>query len=112
VAVFETLIALALIIGFARKLTYVAAIGLSLLIYATAEGFCGPYTAGGTGIIYALVFAALLVLNAQCGPSRRSLDALIERRVSWWYRVAEVGRPHGTSDREGRPAAWLRQHAG
>lgn len=97
VAVVETLIALALIFGFARKLTYISAIVFSLLIWATAEGFGGPYMSGsadiGTAIIYALVFASLLVLNAQCGPARYSVDAWIERRWPWWYRVAEVGRP-------------------
>lgn len=96
VAVVETLIALALIFGFARKLTYIAAIVFSLLIWATAEGFGGPYTSGaadiGTAIIYALVFASLLVLNLQNGPARYSLDAVIERRYPWWYRIAEVGR--------------------
>ena len=95
VAVVETLIALTLIFGFARKLTYISAAVLSVLIWATAEGFGGPYTSGaadvGTGIVYALVFASLLVLNAQCGPARFSVDALIERRVPWWYRIAEVG---------------------
>ena len=97
VAVVETLIALALILGFARKLTYISAIVFSLLIWSTAEGFGGPYTRGasdiGTAVVYALVFASLLVLNAQTGPSRRSVDYLIERRVPWWYRIAEVGRP-------------------
>jgi hypothetical protein len=43
VAVAETLIAVAIIVGFARKLTYTAAIVFSLLIWATAEGFGGPY---------------------------------------------------------------------
>lgn len=97
VAVVETTIALALIFGFARKLTYIMAIAFSLMTWATAEGFGGPYTTGsadvGTGIIYALVFGSLLVLNMQSGPSRRSVDVVIERRVRWWYRVAEVGRP-------------------
>src|SRR5262249_9190522 len=41
-AVIETLIAIALIIGFARKLTYISAIAFSLLIWGTAEGFGGP----------------------------------------------------------------------
>jgi len=50
VAVVETLIALALIAGFARKLTYISAIVFSLLIWATAEGFGGPYTAGAADI--------------------------------------------------------------
>lgn len=102
VAVVETLIAVALIIGFARKITYIGAIVFSLLIWATAEGFGGPYTSGsedvGAAIIYAVVFGSLLVLNWQSGPSRRSVDALIERRVGWWHRVAEVGRPPRPSE--------------
>lgn len=107
VAVVETLIALALVLGFARKATYVSAIAFSLLIWSTAEGFGGPYTSGasdiGTAVIYAMVFAALLVLNAQAGPSRRSVDYLIERRIPWWYRVAEVGRPKSTRAFVGSP---------
>ncbi|MBI3647583.1 MAG: DoxX family protein [Actinobacteria bacterium] len=111
VAGVETVIALAVILGFARKLTYISATAFSLLIWSTAEGFGGPYTTGaadvGTAIIYAVVFLALLVLNAQLGPSRYSVDFLIERRIPWWYRVAEVGgvpRPEtarvpGTSSR-------------
>jgi nitrite reductase (NO-forming) len=83
-----------LILGFARKITYISGTVFSLLIWATAEGFGGPYTAQstdiGTAIIYALVFLALLVTAAQFGPSRYSLDWLIEKRVSWWHRVAEV----------------------
>ncbi len=95
VAITETLIALALILGVARKLTYVAGIVFSLLVWTTAEGFGGPYTSGasdvGTAIIYALVFASLLGSNARSEVARYSVDALIERRVSWWYRIAEVG---------------------
>ena len=94
VASVETLIAVALILGFARKVTYISGAVFSLLIWSTAEGFGGPYTAQstdiGTGIIYALVFVALLVMAAQFGPSRYSVDALIERRVPWWHRIAEV----------------------
>lgn len=97
VAALETLIALALIFGFARKLTYVGAIVLSLLIWATAEGFGGPYTAGtsdvGTAIIYALVFAGLLLLNDYDGPAHYSVDRYLEARWSWWWHVAEVRRP-------------------
>jgi uncharacterized membrane protein YphA (DoxX/SURF4 family) len=97
VAVVETLIALALIAGFARKITYSAAILFSLLIWATAEGFGGPYTSGasdiGTALIYAVVFAALLVLSYYAGPSRYSADYYIEKRISWWWKVAEMRRP-------------------
>ena len=97
VAVVETLIALALIAGFARKLTYVSAIVFSLLIWATAEGFGGPYTSGssdiGTAIIYAVVFAGLLALSYYAGPARYSADFHLEQKISWWWRLAELRRP-------------------
>jgi nitrite reductase (NO-forming) len=97
VAVIETLIAVALIAGFARKCTYIAATVFSVLIWATAEGFGGPYTSGaadiGTAIIYALVFAGLLTLSAYAGPARYSADYYLEHRISWWWKVAEVRRP-------------------
>jgi len=95
VAVIETGIALALIFGFARKLTYLLAIGFTLMIWATAEGFGGPYASGasdiGTAIIYAVVFVALLVIDAGSEPGRYTADAWLERRWPWWRRVAEVG---------------------
>ncbi|MBF6557849.1 MAG: DoxX family protein [Acidimicrobiales bacterium] len=97
VATTDTLIALALIFGFARKLTYIGAIGFSLLIWATAEGFGGPYTSGssdiGTAIIYAVVFAGLLALSYYAGVARYSVDYYLERRISWWWKVAEMRRP-------------------
>jgi len=97
VAVVETLIALALIAGVARKLTYISAIVFSLLIWATAEGFGGPYTAGaadiGTAVIYAVVFAGLLTLSYYAGPARFSADYYLEKKISWWWRVAETRRP-------------------
>jgi len=96
-AVIETLIALALIAGFARKLTYLSAIAFSLLIWGTAEGFGGPYTSGasdiGTAIIYAVVFAGLLVLSYYAGPVRYSADYYLEKKISWWWRIAETRRP-------------------
>ena len=97
VAAIETLIAAGLILGFARKLTYLSAIIFSLLIWSTAEGFGGPYTTGaadvGAAIIYALVFLALLALSAYAGPARYSVDYYLEQRILWWWRVAEMRRP-------------------
>jgi nitrite reductase (NO-forming) len=96
-AVIETLIAVALIVGFARKLTYISAIVFSLLIWGTAEGFGGPYTSGasdiGTAVIYAVVFAGLLMLSYYAGPARFSADYYLEQKISWWWRVAETRRP-------------------
>jgi nitrite reductase (NO-forming) len=96
-AIVETLLALALLAGFARKFTYVGGAAYSLLVWATAEGFGGPYSGSstdiGAAIIYAVVFLALLVVNARSETSRYSVDRLIEGRWAWWHRVAEVGRP-------------------
>ena len=107
VAAIETLIAVALIAGFARKVTYLSAIAFSLLIWATAEGFGGPYTSGaadiGTAIIYAVVFAGLLALSAYAGPARYSVDYYLEQKISWWWKVAEVRRP--ATARKPAPAA-------
>jgi uncharacterized membrane protein YphA (DoxX/SURF4 family) len=97
VATAETLIALALIFGFARKLTYCAAIVFSLLIWSTAEGFGGPYTSGasdiGTAVVYAVVFVGLLALSYYAGPARYSADFYLEKKISWWWRIAEMRRP-------------------
>ena len=93
-AIIETLIALALIFGFARKSSYILAMIFSLFIWAIPEGFGGPYSAGstdvGTGLIYAIVFLALLALNAQPGTSKYSLDYILEKKISWWKKVAEI----------------------
>lgn len=94
-AVVETLLAFALIVGFARKSVYVGGAIYSLLVWATADGFGGPYSASSTdvgpAIIYSVVFLALLVVNARSETSNYSVDRLIERRWPGWRRVAEIG---------------------
>jgi hypothetical protein len=47
----------------------------------------------GTSIIYVAVSLGLLVVAYYAGTSRYSVDSYIERRISWWGKVAEVGRP-------------------
>ncbi|MGH8819769.1 MAG: multicopper oxidase domain-containing protein, partial [Rhodoferax sp.] len=89
----ETLLAVALLLGFARKTTYVFGALFSLLIWATAEGFGGPYTVGaanmGTALTYVLIFLLLIGTNYRGGTSPYSVDFLIERRWPAWSRVAE-----------------------
>jgi thiosulfate dehydrogenase (quinone) large subunit len=93
-AIVETGIALALLFGAARKLTYVGGAIWSLLIWMTAEGFgrtaSGVATDIGTAIVYAVVFLAFLALDQCDGTRRYSVDAVIERRLPWWRRIAEV----------------------
>jgi nitrite reductase (NO-forming) len=95
-AALETYLAVALLTGFARKATYVIGAVYTALIWATAEGFGGPYVPGvstdvGAAIVYTLLFVVFLVHDAGLGTSRLSVDSFLERRVPAWRRVAELG---------------------
>src|SRR5437879_7363792 len=97
-AALETYLAIALLTGFARKVTYSVGAVYTALIWATAEGFGGPYVPGsstdvGAAIIYTLLFMTLLIHDAGVGFSRLSLDSVLERRMPRWRRVAELEWP-------------------
>jgi thiosulfate dehydrogenase [quinone] large subunit len=68
VAIGETAVAVGLIFGAFSNLTYLMGSLLSVVIWSTAEGFGGPYTAGstdiGAAVIYPLVFAGLYLASA------------------------------------------------
>jgi nitrite reductase (NO-forming) len=101
----ETFLALALIAGFARKSVYLLGAAYSLMIWAMGEGFGAPYQSGstdvGAALIYTFVFAALFLMD-RSGPNTCSLDFYLEKRISWWHRVADVGsrRPRTRSREE------------
>ncbi len=90
----ELILAFCLVLGLLRKLAYTAGFFLSLLIWSVPEGFGGPYGPGstdiGTGMVYAIAFMMLLVINATYGPSKYSLDIVIERRWPNWKKMAEI----------------------
>ena len=91
----EMVLGAALVLGFMRKIAYVGGMVLSLLIWAIPEGFGGPYgpasTDIGTGVIYSFLFLSLIIINTISGPSKYSLDFLLERKIPIWKRVAEFG---------------------
>lgn len=68
VAIGETAVAIGLIFGLLSNLTDIVGILLAVVIWATAEGFGGPYRAGssdiGAAIIYVLVLVGLFLANA------------------------------------------------
>lgn len=90
----ELVLAFCLIFGFLRKPAYTIILFLSLIIWTVPEGFGGPYGPGasdiGAGIVYAIVSFMLLVINATFGPSRLSLDFLVERKWPRWKKIAEI----------------------
>ncbi|MGH8116841.1 MAG: multicopper oxidase domain-containing protein [Rhodanobacteraceae bacterium] len=107
----ETLLAFALLFGFARRTAYVLGALFSLLIWSTAEGFGGPYTVGaanmGTALVYVLVFLLLIGMNYRGGTSPYSVDYLIERRWLGWSHIAEWS--HGVPLRPVRPSSAAAQ---
>lgn len=68
VAIAETALAIALILGVFSNLAFFGGILLSFVIWSTAEGFGGPYVAGstdiGTAVIYNFVFALRFLSRA------------------------------------------------
>ncbi len=40
-----------------------------------------------------MVFLGLLALSYYAGPARYSTDYYLEKKISWWWKVAEVRRP-------------------
>jgi uncharacterized membrane protein YphA (DoxX/SURF4 family) len=87
----ETYLALALITGFARKITYSVGLLYGLFVWSVAEGFGGPYRPGtttdvGAAIIYSLFFGVLLLVDA----GRYSVDRWIEKRHMAWRSIAEL----------------------
>ncbi len=108
----ETTLAFALLAGLAGRTAYAAGALFTLLIWSTAEGFGGPYSVGatntGSGIIYVLLFLALIVIR-RGGPSPYSLDYYIERARPGWSLVAEwrAGRVPETA----HPISWRLQGA-
>jgi thiosulfate dehydrogenase [quinone] large subunit len=92
IIVLETLIAISLIFGIARRLIYAIGIPFSFLIWAVGESFGGPYAPGstdiGAGFLYVVVFMLLYAADGAVKPSW-VLDSLIEKYISWWHIIAD-----------------------
>ncbi len=91
-AIIESFIACSLLLGLARRVTYLSAAFFSLLVWAIAEGFGGPYTSSstdiGAAIIYAVVFFALYGLERLTVTPKWSLDNYIIQHLQWWAVIA------------------------
>jgi uncharacterized membrane protein YphA (DoxX/SURF4 family) len=90
----ETVLALVLVLGVARRPGYLVGAGYMLLVWAVGEGFGGPYVSGstdiGTGIIYTLLFLTLFTFAAPASEERFSIDRLLAARHAGWRRVADL----------------------
>ena len=68
IAVIETLLAIALIFGIFPRIALWCGLLFALMVWSVPQGFGGPYASDTTdidsGLIYALVFVALILGNA------------------------------------------------
>lgn len=91
----EVLLGICLVIGLLQKIDYIGGIALGFILWSVPEGFGGPYGPGstdiGTGIIYMVIYFALIVIDISQGPNPSTLDAIISRKLKWWHKLAEVG---------------------
>jgi nitrite reductase (NO-forming) len=89
----ETVIAIGLLTGLARRWTYLIGAVFSMLLWATAEGFSGPYVQGaaniGPALVYVIVFLALWLCDRIVGRTPYSVDFYIGRRWPRWQVIAE-----------------------
>ncbi len=88
VALSETALALALILGLFTDLACLGGAALCLVIWSTAEGLGGPYVAGstdiGTAIIYVFVFGFIFLTRAGLYYGLdRHLGARLGPRLAW-----------------------------
>jgi nitrite reductase (NO-forming) len=101
----ETAIAVGLLLGIARKWTYIIGGLFALFVWSIPEGFGGPYVPGttdvGAGVVYILVFASLFVMDHILGRSPYSVDYYLERIIPAWRHLAESA-PSNILDQEPR----------
>lgn len=92
IALLETMIALSLLLGVARKPMYIIGALVSVGIWSVAEGFGGPYASGatdiGAAIMYVFVFAGLWGLEQFSAPyTKWTLDTVIAKKWAPWARI-------------------------
>ena len=111
----ELAIGLCLFTGFLRRPVYLLGLAVSIFLWTVPQAFGGPYGPGstdmGTGILYAVIFLALLHLDSVSGPPRFTLDTVLGLRWPAWQRLvqARASPQPGVAPREsgvslGRPA--------
>ena len=104
----ELTLGLCLFIGFLRRPAYLFGLALSLFLWTVPQGLGGPYGPGstdmGTGILFAVIFIALLHLDSVSGPPRFTLDTVLGWRWPAWQRLvqARATPPSGTAVEEPR----------
>lgn len=82
IAIFETVVAILLFLGFLVPSISILGIAFNILIWSTAEGFGGIFLSGatdiGVGPLYAAIFAGLIVIQA---GRQKGLDKILHQKL-------------------------------
>jgi nitrite reductase (NO-forming) len=109
---FTTLIAIFLLIGFARKTTYIFGILFTLPLWTLMEGYENTNALGainlGAAITYILVFLSLILIERLDGTTPYSVDYYIGHSWSGWRHVSESAGDD-VLRRAVKPIPWLEQ---
>ncbi len=93
----ELALGFCLFTGFLRRPIYLVGLAVSILLWTVPQAFGGPYGPGstdmGTGILYAVIFLALLHLDSISGPPRFTLDTTVGRQWPAWQRLVQARVP-------------------
>ncbi len=91
---FVTLIAIFLLIGFARKITYIVGIIFCIPLWALMEGFSPQHALGSfvlsAALIYILLLSALILVEKLDVPLTCNIDSHIERKWPSWRRISRL----------------------
>jgi uncharacterized membrane protein YphA (DoxX/SURF4 family) len=92
VAAIETVVAVALILGFARRPLYLLGALFSFMIWSVPEAFGRFWQAGqtdlGDSIMYCFIFLALLLVDTGPAGGSWSVDRWIDARLPWWRHIS------------------------
>lgn len=94
-AVVESLIAVCLILGLARRVVYIGGALWAVGIWSVAEGFGPTLVPGasdiGAAIMYSFIFAVLYWLEATISPVGMTLDAPLQDMSHRWRMIGQPG---------------------
>ncbi|MEM0143807.1 MAG: DoxX family membrane protein [Candidatus Parvarchaeum sp.] len=101
--VIEFLIGLFLILGFFKRLVYIAGAIYSITIWLTISQFGGPYIAGtldiGATPFYFLLFLLLIFSEKDFNAYDISVDKAIRKRYSIWSKIASFKSNNSKNER-------------
>lgn len=109
---FVTLIALFLVIGFARKTTYIVGMILTLPLWTLMQGYASANALGsitlGAAVTYILLFISLILVERREGTTPYSVDYYLGHAWPGWRHVSECAGD-AQLRQQIKPLSWIEE---